>query len=254
MLANLLQTLIQTLILPPGGPLLLAVVGLLVVRWRPLLGRAALVTGIVTLWLFSTPLIAYTLIDALQGQYPAIEPADVTGDRIVVMGAGRNPDAPEYGHRDVPSKYALERLRYGVYLVRETGGQLILTGGRVYAHEEESEAMIAARLLAQDYNIGVVQLEEHSRNTCENALNTKRILELDGVSSVTVVTHAWHMPRSMWCFARAGIPAQAAPTAFVTPHGNESGVFSVLPSARALAHSRKAMHEVVGMLWYRVVY
>ena len=250
MLANLLET----LILPPGGPLLLAVIGLLIVRWRPLLGRAALITGIVTLWLFSTPLIAYTLIDALQGQHPAITPADVTGDRIVIMGAGRNPDAPEYDHRDVPSRYALERLRYGVYLARETGGQLILTGGPRYPGEQESEAMIAARLLAQDYNIGVVQLEEHSLNTCDNAFNVKRILDLDGVSTVTVVTHAWHMPRAMWCFEQAGVPAQAAPTGFVEPFGSERGVFSVLPSARALVHVRKALHEVVGLLWYRVVY
>lgn len=246
--------LVETLCLPPGGPLLLALAGLLLARLHPRLGRTALVLGLALSWAFSTPLVGYGLIDALQYRYPTIEPAEVTGDRIVVLGAGRRREATEYGGHDVPSAFALERLRYGVYLLRETGGQLILAGGRVYPDEGESEALLSARVLARDYGIGVVQLEEQSRNTCENAFNAGRLLELDRVERATVVTHAWHMPRAMWCFDRAGIPAQAAPTGVVRPGGGERGVFALLPSARALRHARIALHELVGMLWYRLVY
>ncbi|MDX5333873.1 MAG: YdcF family protein [Gammaproteobacteria bacterium] len=246
--------LVETLILPPGGPLLLALTGLLLVRLYPRFGRTALVLGLALSWALSTPLVAYGLLDTLQYRYPTIQPAEVTGDRIVVLGAGRQRDATEYGGHDVPSAYALERLRYGVYLLRETDAQLILTGGRVHPDERESEALLSARVLARDYDIGVVQLEEQSRNTCENAFNAGRLLELDRVERATVVTHAWHMPRAMWCFERAGIPAQAAPTGLVRPGGGERGVFALLPSARALLHTRIALHELVGMLWYRLVY
>ena len=222
-------------------------------RWCPRTGRAALAAGLAALWLFSTPLVAYTLVDLLQDRYPAIQPDQVTGGHIVVMGAGRYPDAPEYG-RDVPSRSALERLRYAAFLARQSGRPLILTGGPVYPREQDSEAMLSARVLSEDYGIEAVRLEEQSTTTCENALNTRRLLQGDNGRTVTVVTHAWHMPRAMWCFGRVGIPAQAAPTGFVTPFGSERGVFSVMPSARAMAYSSAALHEMVGMLWYRVVY
>ena len=249
----MLAQLVSALILPPGGPLFLIILGLLAARWHRRFARIAVIAGVALLYLFSMPLVAYSLLDRLQDPYAPIQPQDVTGDRLVVLGAGRHPHAAEYGV-DAPTGRGLERLRYAAYLVRETNKPLILTGGVVYDGETESEAQLSARVLAQDYNIGVVQLEEHSRNTCENALNTRAILAVDGVETVTVITHAWHMPRAMWCFERAGIPAQAAPTARVSTYGNERGVLSLLPSARALGYSRLAAHEVVGMVWYRVVY
>ncbi|HDP90375.1 MAG TPA: YdcF family protein [Thioalkalivibrio sp.] len=249
----MLADLLQTLILPPGGPLLLAVFGLLLARRFRRAARAALVGGLALLWVFSTPLLAYTLVDTLQGRYPAIQPDAVTGERLVALGAGRNANAPEYGG-DAPSPYALERLRYTAHLARATGTPVILSGGTVYPQEQESEARLGARLLVEDYGIADLQLEEHSRNTWENALNTRALLERDGVRRVTVVTQAWHMPRAMWCFEHAGILAQAAPTGFAGPLGDEQGLYAVLPSARALAHARLALREMVGMAWYRAVY
>jgi len=51
----LLKKLLATLVLPPAGPLLLAVLGLLLLRRWPRFGKALAWSGLVLLWLLATP-------------------------------------------------------------------------------------------------------------------------------------------------------------------------------------------------------
>ena len=59
----LLKTLLKSVLLPPAGPLLLAIVGALMIRRRPLLAKVCLILGLGSLWLLSTPVVC----DALAG-------------------------------------------------------------------------------------------------------------------------------------------------------------------------------------------
>src|SRR6267378_1028524 len=49
-----LKTLLKGIILPPAGPLLLAILGVLLIKRRPRLARACLILGLGSLWLLST--------------------------------------------------------------------------------------------------------------------------------------------------------------------------------------------------------
>jgi uncharacterized SAM-binding protein YcdF (DUF218 family) len=55
------------------------------------------------------------------------------------------------------------------------------------------------------------------RDTYENALFTARILDPKPGERWLLVTSAWHMPRAMGCFRRAGFAVEAWPVDYRTP-------------------------------------
>jgi len=67
-----LKTLLKELILPPASPLLLAILGLVLLKARPRLARAFLVVSLASLWLLSTPIVS----DALTGLVELYPPLD----------------------------------------------------------------------------------------------------------------------------------------------------------------------------------
>ena len=112
-----------------------------------------------------------------------------------------------------------------------------------------------ARVLRREFGVGARWLDERSRTTAENALESARILQASGVTRVLLVTHAAHMPRAVDVFQRAGLGVVPAPTAFMSaPPDFESdvpAVFAWVPSASALATTSAVAHEWMGRLWYR---
>ena len=92
------KTLLRILILPPAGPLLLAIIGALLLRRRPRLGRVLLATGLGSLWLLSLPVVADVLTRTAQ-HYPALDlNLPLQAQAIVILGGGgQRPYAPEYG-------------------------------------------------------------------------------------------------------------------------------------------------------------
>lgn len=86
------KTLLKGVILPPAGPLLLAILGVVLIKRRPLLARACLILGLGSLWLLSTPVVS----DALTGlaeHYPPLDLRSTSGAQaIVILGeAGSAP-------------------------------------------------------------------------------------------------------------------------------------------------------------------
>jgi len=95
--------------------------------------------------------------------------------------------------------------------------------------------------------------EEASENTWQNAIYLRQTLQSQGISRVVLVTSAWHMPRSRWCFEQQGLEVIAAPTDFLTEQRGRD-MRSLFPDANTLAESSLALHEYLGMLWYRLRY
>jgi uncharacterized SAM-binding protein YcdF (DUF218 family) len=92
--------------------------------------------------------------------------------------------------------------------------------------------------------------EERSANTRQNIAFAAEILRAEGIDTVLLVTHAWHMPRAVAECERAGLRALPAPTCFRAWPPLE--LTSFWPSERALRESTWALHEWVGRAWYAV--
>lgn len=243
----------ELLALPPAVNILLGTLGLILLRKKKRAAIALLALSLTTLYLFSIPATSQWLMRSLQAPYPALTAADLEHPKaqaIVVLGAGRNYDAPEYGG-DTASKFGLERMRYAAHLHRLTGLPILVTGGAPHG-ETPAEATIMKDVLVNDFRVPVKWVEDRSLTTSENARYSRIILEQAHVRRAYLVTHAWHMPRSVLAFEQAGIAVIPAPTAFVTPWPIERGAYAWLPSAHALQTSYYALHEIGGRMWYKL--
>ncbi|MCG8383434.1 MAG: YdcF family protein [Gammaproteobacteria bacterium] len=244
--------LIESIISPPAGPLFLIVIGVFLIRKLPRLGYSLSIAGLAVLFFASIPVISYALVDSLESGYPPLQKAPSTAQAIVVVGGGQNYNRPDF-NGDTISGYGLERLRYAAHLHEMTGLPLLISGG-TRLHSEVSEAALMKDVLEKEFKVEVKWLEETSNNTYENVQHMATMLERYGISSVVVVTHAWHMPRTMWAFNEVGIQATPAPTAFNEGNPIEMGVNAFLPQANALMVTRVVFHEVMGRLWYQIRY
>ncbi len=240
--------LISEFLMPPLGLLLPIVAALLLWHRRPAIARALVAISLALLWLLSTPIIADSLMQKLEGAPVALDPKTETADAIVVLGAGTYFKAPEYG-ADTVRYDGLVRLRYAALLQRETGKPVLVSGGKPQG-STLSEAEQMKSVLENEFHVPVKWMEGGSNNTSENARFSQRMLSAAGVRRIYLVTHAWHMPRAVMEFRSAGLEVIPAPTGFST--SGPLGPRDFLPSADALHESRLFMHEVVGILWYRL--
>ena len=248
---------IENLILPPGGLVLLLFVGLLVARrWRRL-SQVMVWSGVVGFYAVSSPFLASQAMRILE-VYPPLDMAMVpdSGARaIVVLSGNRYSGALEYG-RDTIGGTTLQRLRYGAYVHRQTGLPLLVAGGTVVDKHVDTLAGMMANVLAEEFGIDEAWLEPRSRNTWENAKFSQAILAEKGVDAVILVTHASHMMRAVEAFEHAGLKVLPAPTVYEAGdyNGGRSWFDTWLPSSEAMQMSAAAAHEVVGLLWYRLRY
>ena len=243
-----ITNLVSAFLLPPLNLLLATLAGLLITRSHPRLGRMLLVGSFALLWLCFTPYFAEGVLHLLEGQSKAVDTQAQSADAIVVLGGGTYFSAPEYG-ADTVGNGTLARLRYAAKLQHETGKPILVTGGKPLGNNL-SEAQQMKSVLEQEFKTPVRWTEDVSDNTLENARYSYQLLQKAGIKRIYLVTHAWHMPRSILAFQSAGFDVVPAPTAFTTRYRTD--LLSFIPNAGALGSSWVFMHEAIGLLWYRL--
>ena len=231
---------LTALVLPPTGPLVVAIVGLALQRVRPRLGRALAWAGVLALMAVSLPLVSYALLRAVASS-PANDLAQPGGARaIVILGGGVRRAAPEYGG-DTLGRLTLERVRYGAWVARKIRLPVLVTGGVVYGGT--AEAVLMKKALEEEFGVEVKWVEPSSRNTHENAVNSARMLRQAGIDSVILVAHGFDMRRAEAEFAAAGLKVMPAPTGI--PNASYDNPLELLPSVGALQGSYYALYELL---------
>lgn len=200
---------LTALILPPLPLLLVLLYAARKLGKRPILGTTLLLLSTLGLWLSTTQAAGQLLSQWLLKPPPALISSDLAELRrnpktaIIVLGGGRRLLAPEYGVSTLKPR-TVDRLRYGVWLSRQTGLPLGFSGGVGHGVAPgTSEAEIAARVAEQEFGRALKWQEGASRDTRENALKTVAMLQPQGIEQIVVVTHAYHMRRAMANFERA---------------------------------------------------
>ena len=238
-----LKKALSALVLPPFGPVLLALAGLWLARRHPRTGRSVAVLALLALLALSLPPVADALMYGLEPASPISAAQLGRAQAIVVLGGGTYYGAPEYGG-DTVGGATLERLRYAAFLQRRSHLPILASGGSPYGGRTEGDAMKEA--LERDFGARVRWVENASRDTTENAARSAAMLRAAGVSRIALVSHAWHLKRAAELFQRRGLEVIPAPTRFATP--SPSYFERALPSAGALAQSSEALHEWLGIL------
>jgi uncharacterized SAM-binding protein YcdF (DUF218 family) len=243
---------LKTLILPPGILVILGLLGFMLAR--RFIGKLILLITFAALYLFSTPYVSKQLMGSLE-IVAALTDAQIQSSNaqaIVVLGAGRREAAPEYGGVDTVNSLHLERLRYAAWLSKKSRLPLITSGGTPMS-DGPSEATMAREVLENEFGATVLFVEEQSQTTRDQALILKGLLEKRGIRKIFLVTHAWHMLRSLDVFEAAGIEVTPAPTAFAHSRSNQGRYFDWLPGANSFRNSYFALHEHLGRIWYRLL-
>ncbi|HYD33112.1 MAG TPA: YdcF family protein [Methylophilaceae bacterium] len=240
---------IAAFLLPPLSFLLLLGAGLWLLRRRPRVARTLLFSGFVLLWVSSTPFVVESGLRWLESEYQPVtlEPAN-NAEAIVVLGGSLYFHAPEYAGETTVNGITLQRLSYGARLHRQTGLPILVTGGAVNKHLPEGVLM--QKRLQEDFRVPVRWAEDRAINTFENARFSAEILKQAGISRIYLVTHAWHMPRSVMAFRNAGFEVTPAPMSFTTRF--KTDVFAFIPSAITLRDAYILMHELIGKVWYQL--
>ncbi|WP_086999763.1 YdcF family protein [Rhizobium sullae] len=181
---------------------------------------------------------------------PAIQD-NVTG--IVVLGGEIDTDISTE-RQTITLTDAGERLTKTAALsLLYPNARILLSGGtaNLLSAEEKSEAAVARDLLVE---IGVpekrIELEGRSRNTCENAVESKAVASPKPGESWLLVTSAFHMPRAVACFRAADFPVIPYPVGYrARPSDVGRPTRSV---SMGLYLADLAAHEWIGLVAYHL--
>lgn len=253
-----LKGLVTAFLLPPVPLIFLVLFGAVMLRKKRLVtGWACVIGGCALWWLSCTTLLGSALTQALLKPVPALTSGAVSDLKvvaadqktaIVVLGGGREPFAPEYGVSNLTA-LSVERLRYGIWLSRATGLPIAFSGGVAYgAKEAASEAEIAARIAAAEFNRPLRWTEGNSRDTSENAQYTVTLLRAAGIERIVLVTHGFHMRRAAAAFERVAARSGAAMTILPAPMGMVQQSGGWLPTPAGFFQNRVAWHEWLGWM------
>lgn len=238
-----LKKILAALVLPPTSLLLVAMLGLVLLRRWPRLGRSLAWIGVVVLLALSLPVTSSALLDLARTGAPFSSAAAANAQAIVILGGGQR-YAPEYGGATV-SQFSLQRVRYGAKLARDLKLPILVTGGSVYANVPEARLMADA--LRESFLTPVQWIEARSRDTHENAAYSAQILHQAGIGTVVLVTHDIHQRRSIAEFSAVGIHAIPAPITTIS-RPEKKALPQYFPSAGSLQSSALALHELIGYL------
>lgn len=227
--------------------LLLGGVILLATRFQRL-ARAALIGAALLVVVGGILPLSTWLILPLEDRFPR---ADLSGgpiDGIVVLGGAEEARVANGRHVHALNM-AAERMTETMALARRfPNAKVIFTGGStniVLGPAVEADA--AASLL---HDLGLepdrLQVDRQARNTYENALYAKQLANPKPGKRWLLVTSAWHMPRAIGLFRKAGFPVEAWPVDYRTAGSGDIFVPFYSPS-EGLRRLDTAVREWAGL-------
>ncbi len=243
---------IGSLFLPPGINLILMGLGFFLHHWWKWTGRLLMTASILSLYLLSLPGVGNRQLFLLQKETVLpqnIDWSEYPASAIVIFGAGRRNQSPEYDFEDSPHPLLLERLRYGAQLAKSLKFPLLLSGGGS-RKQATPEAVVMNQVMVEDYDLEVSFLETKSQTALQKAQNSAKILKNNQLTTAILVTHAWNMKRARMLMEAQGIQVIPAAVGFVQKRPNYPYLLTpYLPSVKGLSMTVLAIRERFS-LWY----
>jgi len=222
------------------------ILGLALITYNLALRKRLLILSILFLYLFSCPFVLDAF--ALFWRIPVtpIKPNSVYSCAILLGGfAGGSYDNIEFFN--IHSDRFIQALKlqssHKVHHLLISGGHGRLAAGR------DTEAVWAMEQLRQ-LNVpdSSIIIESRSKNTIQNALYTKQLLNRVHFSPpYLLVTSDFHMRRAVYIFEKAGIEVLPYSTNFLAGTSNVT-VNSFLPKGSTLFYWELYTKEIVGLL------
>lgn len=211
-------------------------------------------TGFIILLIFTNPFLASEAFRAWEGEPVPMSSIGNYETAIVLSGvASTREDAPDR----VFFVEGADRVIHTVQLYKAgkikriliSGGSGALVGKKV-----PEASLLKKVFLFSGVPDSVIFIEDQSRNTVESARFSRKVVDsLHLGNRFLLVTSAFHMPRSLGCFQKAGVSVAGYPTDFYT--GDRSYDFAdlIIPAESALSSWSTLIHEICGYWVYRIL-
>jgi uncharacterized SAM-binding protein YcdF (DUF218 family) len=232
------------------GGLSLVLIGMRVVRTA----AAALSLALLILFLTLYTTLGSVLLQTLEARFPrpASDPAQLSC--MIVLGGAFETEVTTT-RRGMDLNQAADRfvealrlaIRYPQAKILVSGGDGSLSG----AYEGDAAASIR---FFEAFGIPRNRLivETTSRNTDENAQNSRDLLASSGLGQCLLITSAFHMPRSVGLFRKAGVDVAPWPVDYRTA-GNLSFALDFTQPTLNAQQMSTAVREWVGLAAYRAL-
>ncbi len=203
----------------------------------------------ISLVLLAWPPVEWLISRPLEIWYPMQPFRSSSLQAIVVLSSAVHGPTPAVPY-DEPDQATYERCELAAWLYVHVQQVPVLAcgGTQTAAGSPLSRSM---RLLLERGGVpsDMIWTEERSHSTHENALYGAQILRQHGISRIALVLEAKSMLRAEACFRKEGMTVFPAPCAFRVLGGPSE---EVLPDWRAIRNNETAVHEFLGLVWYRL--
>lgn len=234
----------------PLSLLFLGLVGILVF-YRRRYTRWGLAFVLLLLYGMSTMLTVRPLMRWLEGPRPAPDLHQHYDVAVVLTGmVALSRSSP--GHLEFDEH--VERILEGISLVkRGIADKLFIVGGSGHPFDRSLSEARVLRTFALEFGLRDEQVlvEEVSRNTYESAVNATQIIRAGNYRQFVLITSAAHMYRAVAAFHKQGLFPQPYPVDFQT-NGGGIRLFDFIPSVAALDVMTAVVHELIGLVMYRL--
>jgi uncharacterized SAM-binding protein YcdF (DUF218 family) len=230
--------------------LLIGLVVLLVFRSRS--AALVLVIGAIALCVAALSPLGNVLLTPLEQRFPTMQYPDRGIDGIIVLGGSY--DTISHGYMSTIVLYEdSEPMAVMVDLARRyPKARIIFSGGTDPSFPGPSEASIVKQYFV---SFGIpaerISIEERSQTTEENAQFTANLIHPTPSSRWLLVTSAYHMPRAVGVFRKAGFNVIAFPVGERT-HGWRNMWWPEDTATDNLRRVDIAVHEWLGLVDYRI--
>lgn len=253
-----LSKLLPIFVYPIGLSCLLLVVALVRLWKFPRQAAVCIGLALVVLLVSGNGFVATRLVQSLEWQH--LPPEELPeAEAIVVLGGAIKPQIQPRPWVDVSE--AGDRVLHGAQLYNAgKAPRIIFSGGHInWGGPAASESADMATLAAAMGVPRSAMLEDKtSRNTYENAVNVKQILEAQGINRILLVTSAIHMPRSLKIFEKQGIETIPAPTDFLVTEKEltepgatpQATILNALPQSGPIEQVTRVIKEYIGTVVY----
>jgi uncharacterized SAM-binding protein YcdF (DUF218 family) len=197
-------------------------------------------------------------LSQLENVYPSIAHQDKELDHyagFVILGGALDSGRLWTRPGQIELNSAAERMTAAVTLIqRHPQFKVIFTGGEGELFGVGPKEAERAKLFFESLSIPAdrVLYEGLSRNTHENAVMSAQISGVDIHQPWLLLTSAFHMPRSMAIFKRAGWNVTAYPVDYRAPEEIDWTGFEFSGDISAAKKWQFFLHEALGLIAYRI--
>jgi uncharacterized SAM-binding protein YcdF (DUF218 family) len=243
------------MLLPTNLMILVGIAGLILLLTRfARLGRKLLVAGIALLAICGFSPLGNLMLYPLEARFPPWDDTKGAPDGIVVLGGSIEPDLSA-ARGTVVFTGSVDRIiaaaalahRYPQARIAFSGGNANLVSDDAAKEADTARAVFERLGVAKDRLL----MERQSRNTLENAEFSKAMLNPKPGERWLLVTSAYHMPRSVGAFRRAGFAVEPYPVDWRTGDRGDFLRFSIY-ALGGLGRVEIAMREWIGLSAYRI--